>query len=62
MGFMLNFNQALPYRARAMLGRLMKADSVIADADRGARAAYESRVAREVSTDQPAEDAQAVSP
>jgi NAD(P)-dependent dehydrogenase (short-subunit alcohol dehydrogenase family) len=53
MGFMLNFNQALPYRARAMLGRLMKADSVIADADRTARAAYESRVSREVSTDHP---------
>jgi NAD(P)-dependent dehydrogenase (short-subunit alcohol dehydrogenase family) len=56
MGFMLNFNQALPYRARAALGRLMKADSVIADADRQARSAYEARVAREVSTDrEPAE-------
>jgi NAD(P)-dependent dehydrogenase (short-subunit alcohol dehydrogenase family) len=62
MGFMLNFNQALPYRARAAMGRLMKADSVIADADRTARSAYESRVAREVSTDHPAEDAQAVRP
>jgi NAD(P)-dependent dehydrogenase (short-subunit alcohol dehydrogenase family) len=51
MGLMLNFNQALPYRARAFLGRLMKADSVIADADRAARSAYESRVAREVATD-----------
>jgi NAD(P)-dependent dehydrogenase (short-subunit alcohol dehydrogenase family) len=51
MGFLLNFNQALPYVARATMGRLMKADSVIADADRTARGAYESRVAREVATD-----------
>jgi short-subunit dehydrogenase len=62
MGFMINFNQALPYRARSLMGRLMKADSVISDADRTARAAYESRVAREVSTDRPAESAEAVHP
>jgi NAD(P)-dependent dehydrogenase (short-subunit alcohol dehydrogenase family) len=51
LGLMLNFNQALPYRARAGLGRLMKADSVIADADKGARAEYEQRVSREVASD-----------
>jgi NAD(P)-dependent dehydrogenase (short-subunit alcohol dehydrogenase family) len=51
LGFMLNFNQALPYRARAFLGRMMKADSVIAHADTAARADYETRVSREVATD-----------
>ena len=51
MGGILNFNQALPYRARAALGRLMKADSVISSADMSVRSAYETRVNREVSTD-----------
>jgi NAD(P)-dependent dehydrogenase (short-subunit alcohol dehydrogenase family) len=51
MGGILNINQALPYRARAALGRLMKADSVISNADMSVRNAYETRVNREVSTD-----------
>jgi NAD(P)-dependent dehydrogenase (short-subunit alcohol dehydrogenase family) len=55
LGFMLNFNQALPYKARAGLGRLMKADSVINNADRSARAEYEARVGRSVAVDKESE-------
>jgi NAD(P)-dependent dehydrogenase (short-subunit alcohol dehydrogenase family) len=51
MGAMLNFNQALPYVARAFLGKVMKADSVIMEADTSARSEYEARVRRAVSTD-----------
>lgn len=36
----------MPLRAKEALGHLMKADTVLADADEGARAAYEERVRR----------------
>jgi NAD(P)-dependent dehydrogenase (short-subunit alcohol dehydrogenase family) len=47
MGALLTFNQALPYTWRAGLGRLMRADSVIANLDRAKRADYEERVGRD---------------
>jgi NAD(P)-dependent dehydrogenase (short-subunit alcohol dehydrogenase family) len=51
MGAMLNFNQGVPYKLRSAIGRLMKADSVIANADTAKRAEYETRANREVATD-----------
>jgi NAD(P)-dependent dehydrogenase (short-subunit alcohol dehydrogenase family) len=52
MGLLLKFNQALPPRARFALARVTKADSVIADVDETARAAYEGRVRRTVAADE----------
>jgi short-subunit dehydrogenase len=46
MGLLLTFNQVLPFRARAALARVTKADSVIAELDPTARAGYEERLAR----------------
>jgi NAD(P)-dependent dehydrogenase (short-subunit alcohol dehydrogenase family) len=44
MGAILAFNQVLPFKAKAFLGRLMKVDSIIADMDDAARAAYRQRL------------------
>jgi NAD(P)-dependent dehydrogenase (short-subunit alcohol dehydrogenase family) len=56
MGAMLNFNQAVPYKVRSALGRLMKADSVIANADLGKRSEYESRASRAVFSDRESDE------
>ena len=39
------FMQLLPRGGREAIGRLLKADKVLAEADPGARAAYEDRAA-----------------
>jgi NAD(P)-dependent dehydrogenase (short-subunit alcohol dehydrogenase family) len=44
MGLILNLNSAMPFRLKAAMGRLMKADSIIADMDAAARAAYRERL------------------
>ena len=44
MGPMLWLNQALPFRARAALAHLTKADDVLSHIDAGERAAYVERV------------------
>lgn len=44
MGAMLWFNQALPFRARAALARVTKADTVLSQIDDGARASYVERL------------------
>jgi NAD(P)-dependent dehydrogenase (short-subunit alcohol dehydrogenase family) len=44
MGLTMKMSQMLPFRARAALARVMKADSIIADMDQSARAAYLQRL------------------
>jgi NAD(P)-dependent dehydrogenase (short-subunit alcohol dehydrogenase family) len=44
LGAMLKVSQLLPFRARAAMARAIKADSIIADMDQAARAAYEQRL------------------
>ena len=44
MAPMLWLNQALPFRARAVLARITKADSVLSQIDAGARAVYAERL------------------
>jgi NAD(P)-dependent dehydrogenase (short-subunit alcohol dehydrogenase family) len=44
MGVILTLSQAMPFRVKAGMARLMKADSIIADADAAARAAYRERL------------------
>jgi NAD(P)-dependent dehydrogenase (short-subunit alcohol dehydrogenase family) len=46
MGAMLWLNQALPFRARAALARVTKADTVLSQIDEGARASYVERLER----------------
>jgi NAD(P)-dependent dehydrogenase (short-subunit alcohol dehydrogenase family) len=46
LGPMLWLNQALPFRARAALAHVTKADAVMSSIDAGARAAYVERIER----------------
>jgi NADP-dependent 3-hydroxy acid dehydrogenase YdfG len=51
LGWLLGFNQALNWRVRLFLSRVIKADSVISKMDTSQRKGYEERIRRHVAAD-----------
>jgi NAD(P)-dependent dehydrogenase (short-subunit alcohol dehydrogenase family) len=51
LGWLLGFNQALNWRVRLFLSRVIKADSVISKMDTSQRQDYEARIRRHVAAD-----------
>jgi NADP-dependent 3-hydroxy acid dehydrogenase YdfG len=51
LGWLLGFNQALNWRVRLFLSRVIKADSVISNMDISQRKGYEARIRRHVAAD-----------
>ena len=51
LGWLLGFNQALNWRVRLFLSRVIKADSVISKMDTSQREGYEARIRRHVAAD-----------
>ena len=52
LGPLLGFNEALPWRMRLGIGRMMKADSIISNQDEEARREYDERVHRPVAANE----------